>query len=152
MKRIALLFLLFYSGSLYSQTYYLNIWSNGSPTSIPVEDIRKISFLNVSNTIESSRETTVIQAFKLLQNYPNPFNPSTTIEYQIPGEGKVGIKIFSLNGQLIKSFEKTHTSAGDYSVPWDGKDTAGQTVASGFYIYRVSFANSVATKKMLFLK
>ncbi|MDD5764661.1 MAG: FlgD immunoglobulin-like domain containing protein [Candidatus Marinimicrobia bacterium] len=152
MKKMTLLVFLLFADLLYSQTYHLNVWSNGSVTSIPVQDIQKLTFVNVSNTIEGGEETTVIQAFKLLQNYPNPFNPSTTIEYEIPVEGKVRIQIFSLNGQLIKSFENTHTSAGDYSVPWDGKDTAGQTVASGFYIYRVSFANSVAAKKMLFLK
>jgi len=152
MKKYALLFLLFCSGSLYSQTYYLNVWSNGTPTSIAVNDIRKISFLNVSDTIKNGGQTTIIQAFRLLQNYPNPFNPSTTIEYQIPEEGRVEITIFSLNGQLLKKFENTHASAGDYKVIWDGKDAGGQTVASGFYIYRVSYSNSIITKKMLFLK
>jgi len=152
MKNYTLLFLLFCGGSLYSQTYYLNIWSNGTPTSIAVNDIRKISFLNVSDTIENGDQATIIQVFRLRQNYPNPFNPSTTIEYQIPEKGRVEIKIFSLNGQLLKMFENTHASAGDYKVIWNGMDAGGQTVASGFYIYQVSYSNSIITKKMLFLK
>lgn len=116
-----------------------------------IEVDRSLKYDNMIITSITSSEN-IQDQYSLLQNYPNPFNPSTTIEYEIPVEGKVRIQIFSLNGHLIKSFENTHTSAGDYSVPWDGKDTAGQTVASGFYIYRVSFANSVAAKKMLFLK
>ncbi|MFH1212985.1 MAG: T9SS type A sorting domain-containing protein [Candidatus Neomarinimicrobiota bacterium] len=130
----------------------MNIWSNGKATSIPIQDIRKFTFSNLSNTIEDETTTTVIKSFRLLQNYPNPFNPSTTIEYQIPAEGRVEIKIFNINGQLIKTFENTHASSGNYTIIWDGKNDTGQTVVSGFYLYQVSFANSVTAKKMLFLK
>jgi hypothetical protein len=152
MKRTTLIFLLLCTVSLFSQTYYLNVWSNGQVTSIPLQDIQKLVFSNIPNTIENEEITAVITSFKLLQNYPNPFNPSTTIEYRIPEEGKVEIKIFSINGQLIKTFETNHPSSGAYTVIWDGKSDTGQSVASGLYIYRVSFANLVIAKKMMFIK
>ena len=121
-------------------------------TSIPIEDIQKLTFLNVPNAIENKEITTVIKSFNLLQNYPNPFNPNTTIEYQIPENGDVEIKILNINGKLVRTFKNTHTSSGSFSVVWDGKNNTGQSVASGLYIYQVSFSNSVVAKKMLFVK
>jgi hypothetical protein len=151
MKRIAFLVFLC-ANALYSQTFYMNVWSHGKATSIPVQEIQKFVFSNISNAAGNDQVTAVIKSFALLQNYPNPFNPSTTIEYQIPSEGIVNVKIFSINGQLVKSFENGHASSGSYTVTWDGKSDAGLSVASGLYIYQVSFSNSVIAKKMMFVK
>lgn len=152
MKKTIFLLVLLSSGVLYSQTYYINVWSNGKATSIPIQDIQKLTFANLDNVENAEEVTTVIKAFKLLQNYPNPFNPDTKIEYQIPEQGSVTVNIFSINGQLVKTFENTHASSGAYIVTWDGTNNEGLSVASGLYIYRVKYANSVVAKKMLFVK
>jgi len=151
MKKLVLLLILC-SSVLYSQTLYLNVWSNGKATSIPVQDIQKITFSAASTAIENEQMITIIKSFNLMQNYPNPFNPATTIEYQIPAAGEVKIQILAVNGQLVKSFVNTHASSGSYTVSWDGKNDAGLAVASGLYIYRVTFADAVVTKKMMFVK
>lgn len=154
MKKIGVLFFLC-AGALYAQTYYMNVWSKGKVTSIPVQNIQKLTFSNISSAVGAAgneKITTVIKSFNLLQNYPNPFNPSTTIEYEIPAGGDVEIKIFTTNGQLVKTFSYTHASPGTYTVIWDAKNDAGQAIASGVYIYRISFGNSVVAKKMMFVK
>ncbi|MBI4810963.1 MAG: T9SS type A sorting domain-containing protein, partial [Ignavibacteriales bacterium] len=130
MKRIAFLFILC-ACSVYSQTYYMNVRiKGGGTTSIPVNDIQKLTFSGTT-AVGNERLATVIKTFALLHNYPNPFNPSTTIEYQLPKTGNVEIKIFSINGQLVKTLESTHKIAGTHAVVWDGKNNTGQTVASG---------------------
>jgi flagellar hook assembly protein FlgD len=151
MKRIAVLFLLLTS-SIYCQTYYLNVWSKGKVTSIPISEIRKLVFSNVSSVSEIAKEQELIKTFQLFQNYPNPFNPTTTIEYQISSSGPVEIKIFNINGELVKTLMNTNQVAGKYSANWNGKDNDNKQVASGIYIYRVMFGNSVLSKKMLLLK
>jgi len=152
MKRLAILFIL-YACTAYSQTYYMNVrMKGGSSTSIPVQDIQKLTFSGIKDAVGIARMATVIKTFALLQNYPNPFNPNTTIEYQLPKTGNVQIKIFSINGQLVKTLESTHQIPGTHSVVWDGKNDGGQTVASGLYIYQVAFENSMLAKKMLFIK
>jgi len=130
----------------------MKIWSNGVATTIPVQEIKKITFTDISSAAGQEEIKTVIKTFNLLQNYPNPFNPTTTIEYQIPTEGDVEIKIFSIDGQLVRLFESAHNSPGSYTVVWDSKNNAGQPVASGLYIYRVKYQNTVLAKKMLFVK
>jgi hypothetical protein len=123
----------------------------GSSTSIPIQDIQKLTFSNI-NEVGSEKLAAIIKTFTLLQNYPNPFNPTTTIEYQLPKTGNVEIRIFNLNGQLVKTLESTHQVPGIHMVVWDGRNNAGQTVASGLYIYQVAFQNSMLAKRMLFIK
>jgi flagellar hook assembly protein FlgD len=151
MKRIALLFLLI-TISVYSQTYYLNVWSKGKLTSIPVSEIKKLTFLNSTGAENISNEKDIIKTFELFQNYPNPFNPSTKIEYQISGAGQVQVHIFNINGELVKTLANTYQSAGKYSMTWNGMDNNHRLVASGIYIYRVVCGNSILSKKMLLIK
>jgi hypothetical protein len=152
MKRIVILFLL-WTCTVYSQSYFMNVWVNGQVTSIPVQEIKKISFSGLSTSVvENEKIKTVIKNFALFQNYPNPFNPSTTIYYQIPKQGDVEIRIFNITGELVKTFINSSQPAGKYSVVWDGKNNEGQQVASGVYLYRVIYGSSVLAKKMILVK
>jgi hypothetical protein len=67
-----------------------------------VNDIRKISFLNVSDTIENGDQATIIQVFRLRQNYPNPFNPSTTSNIKFLKKGGLKLKSSVLTVNCLK--------------------------------------------------
>ncbi|MFZ1321434.1 MAG: choice-of-anchor J domain-containing protein, partial [Ignavibacteria bacterium] len=41
--------------------------------------------------------------YDLSQNYPNPFNPSTKINYALPTDGLVSMKIFDMSGKEVMS-------------------------------------------------
>ncbi|MGE5682029.1 MAG: FlgD immunoglobulin-like domain containing protein [Bacillota bacterium] len=151
MKRIVLLFLIC-APSVFAQQYYMNIWSNGKVTSIPVQDIKKLTFSGIISSAENSKAESIIKNFALFQNFPNPFNPSTRIDYQIPVQGNVEVRIFNINGSLIRTFTNLDQPAGSGSITWDGRNNDNQPVASGMYIYRVTFGNSILSKKMLLLK
>ena len=90
--------------------------------------------------------------YKLHQNYPNPFNPSTTIEYNLPKRSTVKIKIYNINGQMIKELINEEKNSGHYSLIWDGTDNRGNKVASGTYLYQIQTGNFVEARKMLLLK
>ena len=92
-------------------------------------------------------------AFELNQNYPNPFNPSTTIGFQLSNPGNVVVKVFDINGRLVKSFNQVGLNSGNHSVIWNGTNQAGQSVAGGLYLYSLSFGNtSSAIRKMTLIK
>lgn len=151
MKRTILIFMLSVC-TVHAQTYYMNVrMKGGSTVSIPVQEIRKLTFTGVTD-VRDERLNTVIKTFTLLQNYPNPFNPTTTIEYQLPRSGNVEIRIFSLTGQLVRSLTDADQPAGTHSTVWDAKNDKGESVSSGAYLCHVTFDNSVLTKKMLFIK
>jgi len=124
----------------------------GGSTTFSVQNIQQITFSGVGNGVGVERVANIIKTFSVLQNYPNPFNPTTTIEYQLPKAGNVRIKIYNINGQLVRAFENTNQNSGTHTVVWDGKNNGGQAVATGMYVYQVAFENSILTKKMLFIK
>jgi hypothetical protein len=90
--------------------------------------------------------------FKLHQNYPNPFNPSTTIEFQLPARTAVSLKIYDIQGRLVKTLVKQEMEAGNHQVVWDGKDEAGNAAASGVYLYHFRAGNFGDTGKMVLMR
>jgi len=86
--------------------------------------------------------------YSLMQNYPNPFNPSTNIEFSLPVEGNVTLKIFNLLGEEVRTLISNELkSAGKHSVTFD----AGN-LATGIYIYRLQSGDFASNKKMILLK
>lgn len=48
------------------------------------------------------------------QNYPNPFNPTTTIEFTIPADGHVLLKVYDLTGREVAKLVDEERKAGVY--------------------------------------
>lgn len=94
------------------------------------------------------------ESLELLGNYPNPFNPSTKITFRINRSTPeyAVIKIYSTSGELVKSIIIGIQESGTYEVLWDGKDDSGKTVASGNYIYTISYGDHILAGKMVLLK
>ena len=88
-----------------------------------------------------------------LSNYPNPFNPETTINYSLKENSKVSLKVYNIKGQKVKTLVNEVLTAGKHSVIWDGRDSNGNRVSSGIYLYKLIFNNKTeAVKKCLLLK
>lgn len=85
--------------------------------------------------------------FELSQNYPNPFNPSTTIEYSIPKDANVTLKIFDVLGKEVSTLENSQKSAGTYIINWNASN-----FSSGIYFYRITAGEFTETKKMFLVK
>jgi len=90
--------------------------------------------------------------YVLMNNYPNPFNAETAIRFQLPLNSYTSLKIYSLNGTLVKMLLSSHLPAGEFTLHWDGTNDAGNPVASGMYVYRIRAGKFSAAKKMLLLK
>jgi parallel beta-helix repeat protein len=85
--------------------------------------------------------------YALSDNYPNPFNPTTTINYQIPEDGFVTLKVYDILGREVASLVNENKKAGYYSRDFDASK-----LSSGVYIYKVTANNFVQSKKMLMIK
>ena len=85
--------------------------------------------------------------FDLSQNYPNPFNPSTTINFDLPTDGKVSVKLFDMSGKEVAVLVNEVKTAGYYSVNFNAS-----SLSSGVYFYNITADNFTATKKMMLLK
>ncbi|MGK9477001.1 T9SS type A sorting domain-containing protein [Melioribacter sp. OK-6-Me] len=110
----------------------INNWLNyGSPNPVSVRELNG----------------KVPTEYRLKQNYPNPFNPTTNIEYSVPKEGYVSIKIFNVLGQQIATLFEGNQKAGNYVITFDASN-----LPSGVYLYSLETDNITLTKKLMLMK
>jgi hypothetical protein len=98
-----------------------------------------------SNTIEVS--TITPEDYSISQNYPNPFNPSTTIEFKLPQQSNVNIKVYNTIGEVVAVLLNDNVEAGNHTVSFDASN-----LPSGIYIYRIETENFSQSMKMTLLK
>jgi len=113
-------------------------------------DIKKVDgkFTSWATTPEKSA---------LLQNFPNPFNPETWIPYQLKEASEIKIRIYTASGELVREILFGYKPAGIYigrdrAAYWDGKNEAGEAVASGVYFYTIKAGNFIEAKKMTIVR
>ncbi|MBK6538326.1 MAG: T9SS type A sorting domain-containing protein [Ignavibacteria bacterium] len=85
--------------------------------------------------------------FFLGQNYPNPFNPSTVINYNIPQDSYVKIKLYDNTGREVRTLLNEFISAGYYTINFNVSD-----LASGIYFYNINAGEYTATNKMMLIR
>ncbi len=102
---------------------------------------------NLCNPTDIGMLIEVIDDYSLGQNYPNPFNPITNIDYTIPKQTYVSLKVYDLLGEEVATLFEGINREGKYTVTFDGN-----SFASGIYFYRLMTDNFIETKKLVFLK
>lgn len=127
-----------------SNEWYVDVLSEYPPQMSIVQNNSNIPKASLAK--ESLFEQ-VPTEYLLKQNYPNPFNPTTTIEYQLPSDGFVSLKIFDLLGSEIKTLVNDFKTKGRYSITFDASN-----LASGLYIYQIKSNNFSSIKKMILSK
>jgi hypothetical protein len=118
-------------------------------------DSTRAFFLVVESDVAVKVDTKdeILANYELYQNYPNPFNPTTWIEFYIPRDEYVTLKIYTIDGREVKTLvDNIHFSKGRHRIQWDGTDNFGSRVASGVYIYKITAGRFETSRKMLFLK
>jgi hypothetical protein len=100
-------------------------------------------YYNLKNTVEIGTP----DKFSLMQNYPNPFNPVTKIDFDIPVDENVSLKLYDITGRLVRTLIDEKLSAGYYTVEFFSGN-----LASGVYFYQLRTASFVTSRKMTVLK
>ena len=98
-------------------------------------------------TLGSEVTIGVPKKFEVSQNFPNPFNPVTKINYELPNDSKVSIKVFDILGREVGTLLDEFKTAGYHTVDFDGS-----SLSSGMYFYRIKTNEFEAIKKMLLIK
>jgi hypothetical protein len=95
-------------------------------------------------SIEVSKE---IPSEYSIGNYPNPFNPTTTINYQLPQDGMVTLKVYDVLGKEVATLVNEHKSAGYYQTEFEGGK-----LSSGIYVAAIQANNFTKSIKLLLAK
>ena len=152
---------------LYSQSELTVLFGLGSETLVtqldihwPGGDVETLNDLAADRRIVVEQESanTAVPAgaagsLRLLANVPNPFNPKTAVRFSLAADGAVLLEILDPEGRRVRRLVAgAALRAGEHSVSWDGRNDAGELVASGIYFTRLVAGGRVRTGKMTLLK
>jgi hypothetical protein len=138
------------SAQIEVQTFYcLAVWKRDS-ASLPLEGTYELYVSDIVTGVESSDDTPSRTA--LASVYPNPFNPQTKIEYYVASQQHVVLEIFDISGAKVRGLVDEVLPAQRHVVEWDGRDDAGNAVASGVYFLRMAAGDITDVKKLVLLK
>jgi len=100
-------------------------------------------YFNLNGEIEIG----VPKKYDLSQNYPNPFNPTTKINFDLPQDSKVELRIYDMLGREVTTLVNEVRTAGYYTVELNASQ-----FTSGTYFYRLNAGDFSMVKKLVILK
>lgn len=136
-----------YGVSLPSLAYGFTIGEKGQGDSPPGPASYVNHNLTISTTTVTQINSVIPERFELKQNYPNPFNPITKIDFSVPKNEFVTIKIYDVSGREIFTLLNETKAAGNYSVSFNS-----QNLSSGIYFYMMRTNGFVQTRRMVLMK
>ncbi len=84
---------------------------------------------------------------------PNPFNPAAEIKFVVNRDNLVQLNVYDIRGQKVRTLIQDRLPANEYTFVFDGKDDAGQGLASGTYFARLRIGSEVMqVRKMSLIK
>ncbi len=114
----------------------------------------RLKQIDTDGQFEYSNEVSVtisIDDYSLYQNYPNPFNPTTTINFSLPEEAFVKLKIFDILGSEIAVLVNERLGPGNYETIFNISSAKGG-IPSGIYFYSLEAGSFIKTNKMIIMK
>ena len=83
------------------------------------------------------------------KSHPNPFVPGTVIRYGLPRVSQAALRIYSVDGCLVRTLADGPHPAGRHGAGWDGLDGRGEPVSSGIYFCQIETPTGAATCKLV---
>ncbi|MDD5362552.1 MAG: S8 family peptidase [Ignavibacteria bacterium] len=111
---------------------------------IAKNNIAKLKYQSVGVRNISTEVPTV---FSLSQNYPNPFNPVTNIQFALPKDEFVSMKVYDMLGREVNTLVNEFKKAGIYEINMNAS-----SLSSGVYFYRIQAGSYSEIKRMVVLK
>ncbi len=141
-------------GATLSDSSYLIVGTLGQPfigVAQNQTNINNIGFwylpVRLLSTGVEPSTSTVPKQYRLEQNYPNPFNPSTTIQFALPQDSKVILKLYDILGREVATLVDEELDTGVHKIIFDAIE-----LANGIYIYRIQAEGFDQSKKLILLK
>ena len=85
-----------------------------------------------------------------IKTYPNPFNNQVTVEYFSLSDPLYKAVLYNVLGEEIRTFN--FGGAVSRKFRWDGTNSAGQAVGSGFYVLKLITEKKEVISKLVLLK
>lgn len=94
----------------------------------------------------------LVSAFDLQASVANPGSNHTRIDFSLPYQGPVRLRIYGLRGELVRTLADGERPAGPNSVTWDGRDDRGAKAGAGAYFCRLEGFGRVRVQRLIWLR
>jgi len=92
---------------------------------------------NYVPVLKKGEHSSIIANEAELQVNPNPFSNFTYINYTVPENGIVNLRLFDLTGAEVNSLINTYHYFGNHTIKWNGTNSRGQLLKPGIYILQL---------------
>jgi hypothetical protein len=119
------------------------------------EPIRIFTYSVTDTVVTEPADTTAgdsIAAVRLDPTWPNPAPGSATISFALPMATAIRLELHDLAGQPVRVLARGVYDAGEHAVLWNGRNDAGNPVASGVYLVVLQAGGSVRHGKLVLLR
>ncbi|HEY6572599.1 MAG TPA: T9SS type A sorting domain-containing protein, partial [Candidatus Eisenbacteria bacterium] len=69
--------------------------------------------------------------------HPNPLNPKADLTFSLSQPGRVRVRVYDLQGRLVKVLLDENRPVGAQTVTWNGSNSQNASVPSGVYFFRI---------------
>jgi hypothetical protein len=83
---------------------------------------------------------------------PNPAASISRVAYRVAAPGHVALRVYNVQGQLVRNLVDSEAPAGEYSAAWDGRDRTGARVGPGVYFFRLESGADSWREKLILLR
>ncbi len=106
-----------------------------------------VEFTPTTESVGSTAKSETLSAKLSVQNYPNPFNPSTVIQFTVPQDGQVSLKVYDVLGREVATLIDEYMKQGFHQAFFDASD-----IPSGVYFYRLTSGEQAMVQKMMLVR
>lgn len=108
-------------------------WASGPlPTAVPADGAPRFS--------------------RLFAPVPNPFNPKTSLTFDLAAPGHATLRVYGVDGRMLRVLLDEPLLAGSHTVNWDGRDEAGSELASGVYFIQMRAGAFAGVRKAVLVR
>ena len=83
---------------------------------------------------------------------PNPSGLEVAIRYALPEEMKISLKVYDVNGRLVKVLADKEQNSGIHSVSWDGRDEKDRKLPNGVYFCRLKSGDEHRISRIVLIR
>ena len=91
-------------------------------------------------------------ALRLDPARPSPTSGAASISFALPAASAVTLKLFSVDGRLVRTLADGRMGAGVHRVLWDGRGDSGFDLAPGLYFCRMDAAGQRLTRRLVLVR
>jgi len=98
---------------------------------------------------QSAGKVNLPKILSLAQPFPNPARTRLNINYALPRQTRVVLKLYDIAGKLVTTLANGDQKPGYYNLTWNRQDAKGRSVACGVYFCTLSADDKRFSRKVV---